>query len=78
MGKEMDALIRRAVGINDRDFKKIVAGFSQLLPLFMFRRNEASKWFGHPLLELPNLVYTTHRVSFPGDCQSEKTAMNQA
>ena len=78
LGTEMSSLIRRNVGVDDPDFKRITAEPGAALPLFLFRRNESSKWFGHPLVVLPDMRFTTYRIPFPGDCQKAKQEINQA
>ena len=78
LGTDMTALIKKNAGVNNSEFKRITAEFSRIVPLFMFHRNEYSEWFGHPLIELPALKYTTHRIPFSGDCEQERQKMNKA
>ena len=78
MGLDLTALIKKNVGVENKDFKRITSDFAEILPLFMFRRNEGSQWFDHPLVRLPKLEYTTHEIPFPGDCEQARKHMNKA
>lgn len=78
IGKDMNRLINGNTGVDEPNLKQITSEFEMMLPLFLFRRDKASTWFGDELVKLPDLRVTTHDIALPGSCQDKRREMNEA